>query len=634
MSEAEGWVTLTQSKREPLQGAREVGRADAAEIVDVTVRVRPRKGKAALARAAAAMAARPPRARRYLRREEYAATHGADPGDLAKVVRFASEHGLTAYGESIERRIVHLVGTAEAMNEAFKVDLKTYRVDDSLSYRSHADPVQIPAELAGIVEAVIGFDTRPHARPHFRIAEPPTATEAEAAAAPRSFDPPELATLYNYPAADGSGEVIGILELTAPHGSGYRPRELRQYFRRLGLGGGPGVNSVSVDGAHNRPGTNPNDRQNADGEVALDIEVAGSIAPGSKIVVYFAPNTAQGFFDLISHAVHDTINKPTVLSLSWGGPEDPNDPTTQQIHQVLQAATLLGVTVCVASGDNGSSDDPNRSSPAQVDFPASSPFALGCGGTRLTTSGGGSVDEVVWNEGARGMTGGGVSRIFDLPTFQAQAGVPPVKDPAGPVRRGVPDVSGNAATRTGYNILVDGHSLVVGGTSAVAPLWAALIARLNQKLGHPVGYLNPVLYRNPGVCNDITVGNNGDYQSGPGWDPCTGLGTPDGMQLLAVLSRPGPAARLAAFRARRRAIVRRSLAALIRQRVRAIMKIQGRQIVRRRLAVLMRPHRAAGHGPQKLARVRRQIRIRVRRRVRAHFRRLVKSHIRQSLRQL
>ena len=181
--------------------------------------------------------------------------------------------------------------------------------------------------------------------------------------------------------------MLGILELGSPNGSGYRLDELQQYFlKQLKLPKAPTVVAVSVDGGHNKPGTNPNDPQNADGEVALDIEVAGSIAPGAKIVVYFAPNTAQGFLDLITTAVHDEINKPTVLSLSWGGPEDASDPTTDQINQALQAAAAMGVTVCVASGDNGSSDDPNAtaSSPAQVDFPASSPFALGCGGTELT----------------------------------------------------------------------------------------------------------------------------------------------------------------------------------------------------------------------------------------------------------
>jgi kumamolisin len=434
---------------------------------------------------------------------------------------------------------VHLVGTADAMAKAFRVDLKHYQVDGRLTYRGNAEHVYVPDELSGIVEAIIGFDTRPHARPHFRL--------RKAAGGPQPFNPPQLAQIYNFPSdVDGTGQVLGILELGSPDGSGYSLTELKEYFlTKLQLPKAPTVIAVSVDGGQNKPGTNPNDPQNADGEVALDIEVAGSIAPGAKIVVYFAPNTGQGFLDVITSAVHDDINKLTVLSLSWGGHEDASDPTTDQINQALQAAAAMGVTVCVASGDNGSSDDPNATSPAQVDFPASSPFALGCGGTELTVSGTTISSEVVWNEPTGGASGGGVSRIFGLPDYQTSAGVPNAVDPAGPVGpvgRGVPDVSGDADPNTGYNILVDGQAMPIGGTSAVAPLWAALVTLLNQKLGKPAGFLNPILYANPGAFNDITNGSNGDYNAGPGWDPCTGLGSPNGMKLLAVLSGTAAAA--------------------------------------------------------------------------------------------
>ena len=181
----------------------------------------------------------------------------------------------------------------------------------------------------------------------------------------------------------------------------------------------------------------------------------------------------------------------------------------------------MGVTVCVASGDNGSSDDPNASSPAQVDFPASSPFALGCGGTELTASGTTISSEVVWNE-LGGASGGGVSGIFGRPDYQTNAGVPAAVDPAGPVGRGVPDVSGDADPNTGYNILVDGQAMPIGGTSAIAPLWAALVTLLNQKLGKPVGFLNPILYANPGALNDITVGSTAITTPAPAGTPAPG----------------------------------------------------------------------------------------------------------------
>jgi len=539
------WVELPRSKREPMRGARVVAETDPNEIIDVTVRVRHGKGTKSLAGTVAALAATPAHARRHLSREEYTVAHGADHGDLEKVMAFASEHGLSAHSASVARRSVHLVGTANAMAKAFGVDLKHYQVDNGQTYRGNADHVHVPDDLSGIVEAVVGFDTRPHARPHFRLAK---ARSTRAAGGPQGgpqpFNPPQLAQIYNFPSGvDGTGQVLGIIELHFPDGSGYSLTELKKYFlTELQLPKAPTVVSVSVDGAHNKPGTNPNDPNNADAEVALDIEVAGSIAPGAKIVVYFAPNTGQGFLDVITSAIHDEINKPTVISLSYGSPEDASDPTTDQINQALQAAAAMGVTVCVASGDNGSSDNPNASSPAQVDFPASSPFALGCGGTELTASGTTISSEVVWNESAGGASGGGVSRIFGLPDYQTNAGVPTAVDPAGPVGRGVPDVSGDADPNTGYNILVDGQAMPIGGTSAVAPLWAALVTLLNQKLGKPVGFLNPILYANPGALNDITVGSNGDYNAGPGWDPCTGLGSPNGMKLLAVLSGTATAA--------------------------------------------------------------------------------------------
>jgi kumamolisin len=202
-----------------------------------------------------------------------------------------------------------------------------------------------------------------------------------------------------------------------------------------------------------------------------------------------------------------------------------------QLDQVLQDAAALGVTFCVASGDSGSRDNPNDPDHASVDFPASSPFALACGGTTLQVSGNVVTEEVVWQD----HSGGGVSRIFDLPTYQVNAGIPAAVNPVGPVRRGVPDVAGDADPATGYKILADGQSLTIGGTSAVAPLWAGLIARVNQKLGKPVGFINTTLYNNAGALNDITSGSNIDYQATTGWDACTGLGSPNGAALLRAL---------------------------------------------------------------------------------------------------
>jgi len=537
------FVELPGGKREPMRNARAVAAIDPNERIDVTVRLRGVAKSKALSETFESLAKKPVKARKHLSREQYKEAHGADAADMEKVMAYAAMHGLSAHSPKLAARSVHLVGNADAMAKAFGVDLRHYQVEGGPSYRGNAGSVHIPEELSGIVEGIVGFDTRPHARPHFRLRETAGGRSAEAAGGMRSFNPPDLAKIYNFPAdVDGEGQVIGILELTAPNGSGYRLKELQSYFlNQLKLPHAPTIISYSVDGAANRPGTDPSDPQNADGEVALDIEVAGAVAPGAKIVVYFAPNTAQGFLDLISTAVHDEVNKPTVLSLSWGSSEDANDPTTQLINQTLQAAATMGITVCVASGDNGSSDSSEETSPAQVDFPASSPFALGCGGTKLMASDGRITSEVVWNEPTGGASGGGVSRIFGEPDYQTLNGaqVPPATDPAGSVGRGVPDVAGDADPNTGYNILVDGQRMVIGGTSAVAPLWAGLVTLLNQKLGKPAGFLHPTLYAHSKALHDITSGSNGDHRAGPGWDPCTGLGSPNGMELLAAMNGGG-----------------------------------------------------------------------------------------------
>ena len=233
-----------------------------------------------------------------------------------------------------------------------------------------------------------------------------------------------------------------------------------------------------------------------------------------------------------------------MVSISWGGPE--SSWTAQSLSgfdQAFQDAGLLGVTVCVAAGDNGSSDGVTDGK-AHVDFPASSPNALACGGTTLDSSKGAITKEVVWNDGSSGgSTGGGVSETFPLPAYQASAKVPVSVNSSKFKGRGVPDVAGDADPATGYQVYVDGKSSVFGGTSAVAPLWAALIALMNEQLGKPVGFLNTALYTaaDKKALHDITSGNNGAYKAGKGWDACTGWGSPNGQALLAALSGTGTA---------------------------------------------------------------------------------------------
>jgi kumamolisin len=380
---------------------------------------------------------------------------------------------------------------------------------------------------------VFGLDNRPQAKPHFRRRH--ARAGARAATVNVSYTPVQVATLYDYPTSvDGTGECIALVEL----GGGFNPTDLNNYWSQLNLSKTPTVSAVSVGNGSNSPTGDPS---GPDGEVMLDIEVAGSIAPGARIVAYFAENTDAGFLNAITTAVHDTTNNPSVLSISWGGPES---SWTQQamtsMDEAFQSAAALGVTVCVAAGDNGSSDGVTTDTLNHVDFPASSPNVLACGGTTLEASGNTIASEVVWNELANneGATGGGISDVFPLPSYQASANVPPSANPGGRVGRGVPDVAGDADPSTGYDTLVDGQSGVIGGTSAVAPLWAGLIALINQDMGKPAGFINPLLYQNVSEdeTNDITQGNNGAYSAGHGWDACTGLGSPIGTAVEASLS--------------------------------------------------------------------------------------------------
>lgn len=511
------------SERVALPGAKALGAVRGNERIEVTVRLRPKAPLQALA-SRGVQSDQHPSQRQYLTRDEYEAAHGADAHDLALVAAFAKAHRLSVVESDAARRSVVLSGDAQALDAAFGVTLQQYE-HESITYRGRTGPITVPAELAGIVEGVFGLDDRPAAEPRFQRYLPTRGLSPHAAA---SFTPPALAKLYGFPTGlDGSGQCIAIIEL----GGGYRPKDLKAYFATLGLAA-PKVKAVLVDHAHNTPTT----ADGADGEVMLDIEVAGAIAPKATIAVYFAPNTSQGFLDAVTTAVHDKVHKPSVISISWGSAETNwTGQSMTQFDQAFQAAAAMGVTVCVAAGDNGSADGVAGGA-AHVDFPAASPNALGCGGTKLLAHGAGIASEVVWNEGTTSATGGGVSSFFALPAYQAKAQVP--GGSGGKAGRGVPDVAGDADPATGYEVRVDGQSFVIGGTSAVAPLWAGLVALVNQGLGRPVGFLNPLLYGSlagKGLMNDITVGNNGAFKAKAGWDACTGWGSPRGAALLKAL---------------------------------------------------------------------------------------------------
>ncbi len=492
---------IAGSERKPVHGARAVREADPQERVEATVVLRRRSS---------------PKKKR-MTHHEFASQCCADAKDLEAIRAFAAAEGLQILGEHPERHIVRLAGTVQQFNKAFNVALRIFE-HAAGSYRGRTGSVHVPQNLREIVTAVLGLDNRPQARTHFRVAVSPATT----------YSPVQVASLYDYPtSSNGQGQCIGIIEL----GGGYAESDLQTYFSGLGLKV-PEIVAVPVDGAQNSP---TGQVDGPDGEVMLDIEVAGAIAQGAKIAVYFAPNTDAGFLDAITTAVHDTTNKPSVVSISWGGPESSwTSQAMTSMDSAFQDAGTLGITVCCSSGDSGSSD--GASSGNQVDFPSSSPHVLGCGGTSLQSAGGKITSETVWNDGASGgATGGGVSTVFALPAWQQKLSVTENGTAAPLQMRGVPDVAGNADPNTGYNVRVDGQDAVFGGTSAVAPLWSALIAIANASRSSTVGFVNAQIYGDETDFNDITSGNNGSFSAAKGWDACTGLGSPNGSKIESVL---------------------------------------------------------------------------------------------------
>ncbi|WP_427135254.1 S53 family peptidase [Pseudarthrobacter sp. S9] len=464
-------------------------------------------------------------------RDELAARHGASSGDLRLATDTFTRLGADIIEADPASRRLRLAGTVEELSRIFGTRLEEVTSSGphghDITHRHRTGGLQIPAELDGIVTAVLGLDDRPQARAQFHA--------IPLAAAGTSYTPPELARIYNFPAgADGSGQVVAIIEL----GGGFGQADLDTYFGGLGITG-PTVTAVGVDGAANQPGQDPT---GADGEVLLDIEVVGALAPKADILVYFAPNTDAGFLDAIINASHASP-APASISISWGQNEDAwTAQARTAFDQALADATALGVTVTAAAGDNGSADGATDGKD-HADFPASSPHVLACGGTRLDAdpSTGKIRSETVWNDGPNSATGGGYSDTFPAPAWQsglpahARHHKPAPKPKPGGHGRGVPDVSAVADPQTGYKVRVDGKDMVIGGTSAVAPLWAALIALFAQATGRRFGQIQPLLYNLPAGFHDVTTGNNGTYQAATGWDPCTGLGSPDGTALLAAI---------------------------------------------------------------------------------------------------
>jgi kumamolisin len=540
-------VTLRNSKRPQPLGARALRESNARKSIRVTIVIRSASSNADRRNAIKKLTTQLPCNRKYLSLEEFSKLHGARDEDLAIVQEFAKNNRLRVIEISKLRRCVVLSGTILKFRRAFRVRLRDFE-HRGQTYRSHSDAIQVPADLAEVVAGILGLEDRPLMAHHTFVPAMHSANYVE---------PAEVAKAYQFPAhANGQGERIAIIEL----GGGFYESDIKDYFQKHKFRV-PQIKVHQIDGKKNHPASKKSIKQVLELmglskgktkaslaqselmramwtiESTIDIQLAVSFANGSDVDVYFTPNNAQGKYHALTSALTNKDFAPTIISCSWGAPEEelPND-VMHILDQVFQDAALLGVTVCFSSGDQG--DDPAKNGKPRAHFPATSPHVLSCGGTHWNLSGD-RLNEVVWNETLpHGVvkSGGGVSHIFEMPQWQSSA---KVKSKAQHKGRGTPDVSGKADIQRGYSTLVAGFKITMGGTSSVAPMWAGLIARINQKLGCRVGFLTPLLYKKQSAqtFNDITRGNNGKFKACRGWDPCTGWGSPHGKKLLKILSR-------------------------------------------------------------------------------------------------
>jgi kumamolisin len=529
----------------PLHGEQQTGRTDPNSEFQVTLVLRRRRE---LPELHAVLGVKPLQQRQHMTREDLGLEHGAIAEDIAQVECFAREHQLELCEVAAHRRAVVLSGNAAAMEQAFGISLVEFEHPRG-NYRAATGDVSVPHDLSEVVRSVLGLNTRPCAmrrRVHHQNTIRPFWTVRE------------LAHAYGFPSdRSAANQSIGLIEL----GGGYYPEDLQKFFSSLDMPM-PAVRWISVDGEGNSPAPVEQIQQFLDVvegkrklsevpedvlsaaqctlEVTMDIELAAALAPGAEIVVYMAPNTEQGIYNAVSKAISDEETLPCALSMSWGEPESGvSEAYLSSVDEVLRDAAMLGVTVCVSSGDEGAMNGSRDGEPV-VNFPASSPHVLSCGGSTVQKADGENMHESAWNcalHGISGATGGGVSRKFGPPDWQKKHGVP--LGPTGSEGRGVPDVAGPADPHRGCAILVGGECCSSAGTSAVAPLWAALVACINTRLDARCGYITPLLYElsksGAKPLREITEGNNGFYNAGPGWNACTGLGSPMVKQLIEAL---------------------------------------------------------------------------------------------------
>jgi kumamolisin len=556
-----GYITLKGSRHPHPQKHRKLGPTAGDEQITVTVLLRRRRGAKpkTVADFCKDAVAHAPRSR-----PRFANAYGADPKDLKAVADFARAHDFAVLSTHKARRTVMLRGSAAALNAAFSLTLRNYQYSGG-SYRSHDGPIGVPRKLASVIEAVVGLTNRKVPAQHF--APRATGRSKLSADPPHTapVTPQEIAHLYGFPAGDGAGQTIGLYEMDAGQPAGYSLQDIQDSIKAFG--GAlqvPKLVDVSVDGVTNSG--------QSDGETGLDITVAGAIAQGATIAVYFTGGTAQSIIHALQRMIHPDAGDPvpTIISISYGwGPDAASadsfsEAEYTQLGAIFQDAANLAITVLVSSGDSGAFIEDKTH--AQVSYPASEPWVTACGGTTVGNISGATFEEFAWNDLSAGgsdnpgATGGGVSDRFALPGYQTSAAVPR-NIVSGKPGRGVPDVAANASENSGYIQYIQGQRGAVGGTSAVAPLYAGLLARINANLGRAAGFINPRIYAaagsafrdiaGPGGPANNSYGRVVGYPVTVGWDACTGLGSVKGtalqntLQANAKASPRGPRAALA-----------------------------------------------------------------------------------------
>ena len=440
---------------------------------------------------------------------QFATRFGPSPASVAAVESWASAQGLTVTSVSADGLLVRVAGSTSALGAALGVTFDRFRAADGHEYVSSTGTAALPASLAGKVSAIVGLSDL--ARTHGYLAHP-AAAALPGVTYPTSYGPQEFWSLYHAPTSQtGAGQQVSVIaagDVSQPQ------KDLVKFETRFGL---PSVTWNQID-----VGT-PSAETEGDDEWDLDTQYSTGFAPGvSQVNVYDGSSLEDSaILETIDRWVTD--DSSSQASFSAGECELLADAAgfRESLDTVLAEAAAQGQTLFTASGDTGSqcpalvAENGLPLGLPGVNYPASSPYAIGAGGTSVLGAG----DEIGWYAG-----GGGSSLLESTPVWQRNAG-----GSFTAVKRGVPDVSLDADPESGYEVIIAGKEEVIGGTSAGAPSWQGIWARAQGAHAGTLGFAGPVIYEAEpaSAFNDITLGDNTLFPCTPGWDYVTGRGTPD-----------------------------------------------------------------------------------------------------------